>query len=515
VKIHKPLMLIILDGWGWRENGADNAIVHAKTPVWHALLRDYPHALLQASGEAVGLPAGVIGNSEVGHMNIGAGRVVYQDLSRIDLSIRDGSFFKNPTLQSIFKKIQDTDGTLHLMGLLSDAGVHSHINHLFALLDAAKRFGFQKISVHCFMDGRDSSPHAGEKYLEQLENKLKSIPGASIGSIIGRYYAMDRDHRWDRTERALCALITPSPHGDCVTIPSPLRGEGQGEGGESLKAIQASYSKGITDEFVEPVILGRTIQNGDGVIFFNFRADRTRQLTQKLAIDEGAPALSGYVTMTQYHKSYPFPVLFPEDRPTYVLGEAFCEHGLRQFRIAESEKYAHVTYFINGGREVKFDKEDRLLIQSPRDVATYDQKPEMSADAVTDEVVKIIRARKHDIIILNFANADMVGHSGDIKATMRACEAVDRNLGRILPALRDVGGTAVITADHGNAEVMLDENGKPHTAHTLNPVPFFVIPPVKEDLSLRSGGKLCDIAPTILKLLGITPPKEMTGTPLL
>ncbi len=495
---YKPLMLIVLDGWGWREDPTDNAVAQARTPVWDRLLQKYPHTLLEACGRAVGLPAGVMGNSEVGHMNIGAGRVVYQDLSLIDVAIEDGSFFKNPVLKETFSKILKSGGALHLMGLLSDAGVHSHINHLFALLDAAKAVGLAKIWVHCFMDGRDSPPNAGEKYLERLETKLKEIPGAKIGTIIGRYYAMDRDKRWERTERAINALT---------------KGEGNSFA-SAQRAIQSSYSKGITDEFVEPAVLGGKIADGDGVIFFNFRADRTRQLTRKLAMEPDSPKLSTYVTMTQYENDFTFPVLFPPKKLENVLGEVLSQNGLKQFRIAETEKYAHVTYFLNGGREVEFKGEDRALVPSPRDVPTYDKKPEMSAEAVTDEVLRRIESKKYDVLILNFANADMVGHSGNMEATIKACETVDLELARILKALHAAGGTALITADHGNAEQLKDANGNPHTSHTLNLVPFLIVPPAPEKFQFRSGGKLCDIAPTMLKLLDIPQPKEMTGKSL-
>ncbi|MDO8527510.1 MAG: 2,3-bisphosphoglycerate-independent phosphoglycerate mutase [Deltaproteobacteria bacterium] len=501
---HIPLMLIILDGWGVSHETKNNAIAQAKTPNWTGLQKEYPSTVLDASGQAVGLPAKIIGNSEVGHMNIGAGRIVYQDLSRINQSISDKSFFKNPILLECVAKIKKSGGVLHLMGLVSDGGVHSHIDHLFALLDFAKEQKIEKVFVHCFTDGRDTAPHGAELYIKNLQEKINGVGNAAIATVIGRYYAMDRDKRWERTTLAYNAMV-----------------KGEGDRAPSAgAAVAKAYQNGTTDEFILPTIIEKngkpvaTLCDGDGVLFFNYRSDRPRQLTVMLN-DKESPKLATYVTMTRYDKTYPYPNIFPPQNLDNVLGEVLSKNHLKQFRIAETEKYAHVTYFFNGGREVEFAGEERQMIPSPRDVATYDLKPEMSAEGITEEVLKRLDQKKQDVTILNFANTDMVGHSGRLESTIKAVETVDHCLGKILEKLKTLGGTAIVTSDHGNSECMADGQGHPHTAHTLNRVPFVLVGPDAKDFRLKDSGKLCDIAPTILELLGIPQPKEMTGSSLL
>lgn len=501
----KPLILIVLDGWGISKSKQNNAIAQAKTPTWNKIIQDYPSTVLDASAQAVGLPEKTIGNSEVGHMNIGAGRIVYQDLTRINQAIADKSFFKNPVLLQL-------KGPLHLMGLVSDGGVHSHLSHLFALLDFAKAQGLPQVYVHCFMDGRDTPPNAGQNYLKNLEEKIQSVGNAAIATVIGRYYAMDRDKRWDRTAKAYHAMVC---------------GDGE-RAASSFEAIKNSYQKGTTDEFVLPTVLSKNgkpiglIQDGDAVVFFNFRADRARQLTLALNQTDFSfferkkkPKLGSFVTMTRYEKNYPYPTIFPPQNLDNVFGEVISKQGLKQFRLAETEKYAHVTYFFNGGQEIEFPGEDRCMIPSPRDVATYDLKPEMSALQVTDEVLKRLDQKKHDVIIMNFANPDMVGHSGRLEPTIKAVETVDTCLGKILDKVAALGGNTIVTSDHGNSEYMADSQGNPHTSHTLNQVPLVLVTPDKQKWKLKSGGKLCDIAPTMLQLLEISQPKEMTGNSLL
>ena len=509
---HKPLLLIVLDGWGYSEKKENNAVVLGKTPVWDKLIQDYPMTLIDASAEAVGLPAKTIGNSEVGHMNIGAGRIVWQDLTRINAAIADKSFFENPVLKNCAAVAKKSGGALHLMGLLSDGGVHSHLDHLFALLDFAKDQGVKKVFVHCFMDGRDTPPTMGQNYIKKLEEKIATVGNAAIATVIGRYYAMDRDKRWERTAAAYSALV-----------------EGAGEKADSaLEAVQKSYSSKTTDEFILPTVIVKeekpvaAIQDNDVVLFFNYRADRARQLTLALNDPQFAfferksvPKLSAYVTMTRYEKRYPYPVVFAPQNLDNVFGAVASQNGLKQFRIAETEKYAHVTYFFNGGQEIEFAGEERALVPSPREVATYDLKPEMSAREVTDEILKRLESKKYDCMIINYANPDMVGHSGRLDAAIKAVETVDKCLGEVLCKLAGVGGSAIVTADHGNAECMADENGEPHTSHTLNKVPLVLVTPEKKQFQLKSGGKLCDIAPTMLELLGIKKPKEMTGSSLL
>ena len=502
--IPRPLMLIILDGWGWREETAGNAIRLAKVPRWDQLWKKYPHTFLRACGESVGLPDQTMGNSEVGHMNIGAGRIVSQDLTRIHQSIRDKSFFKNQTLLDLMRTVNQSTGRLHLMGLISDGGVHSHIDHLLALIAMAKQQGVKEVWLHAFMDGRDTFPTAGREF-------LKKIPQEIIATVIGRYFAMDRDKRWDRVEKAYRAMVL-----------------GEGEKPASVDAIFEKYyqpganSIGVGDEFIPPQVLGARIQEGDGILFFNFRADRAREISLALTDPEfkefprpSIPKLSVFATMTRYEKRTLFPVVFPPQDLSNVFGKVISQKGLKQFRIAETEKYAHVTYFFNGGREVEFAGEDRQLISSPRDVATYDLKPEMSAVAVTEAVLQRLDSKKFDVGILNFANPDMVGHTGNLKAAIRACETVDACLGKILDTLSALGGAALITADHGNAEQMINPDGSPHTSHTLNKVPLVLFAPDGKNYKFKSEGILGDLTPTMLHLLEIPQPTEMTGESLL
>jgi 2,3-bisphosphoglycerate-independent phosphoglycerate mutase len=515
----KPIVLIIRDGWGVCDEDADsarahgNAVLLAKVPVLDKLLANYPHSLLQASGEAVGLPAGQMGNSEVGHQNLGAGRVTYQDLMRISVAIRDGSFFRNPVLLKVMGEVRRTGQRLHLMGLLSDGGVHSHIRHLFALLEMAKQqqLTADQVLVHAILDGRDTPPRSGAGYLQQLEQELQKIGVGRIATVIGRYYSMDRDNRWERTNRAYAAYVL---------------GEGN-HAHSAAEAINASYAADKTDEFVEPTVIvaedgtpvGR-VQDGDGLIFFNFRPDRARQITRAFvhAAPEGSaqPSVNvHYVCMTEYDSTLRAPVAFPPELVEHPLGEVVSDAGLHQLRIAETEKYAHVTYFFNGGREVDFPNEDRALIPSPK-VATYDLQPEMSAQGITDELLKRLSGSDspYDLVALNFANPDMVGHTGVLPATIQALEVVDACIGRIVERVRELGGITLISADHGNAEQMIDTDGGPLTAHTTNPVHLILVDDQRRGARLEDG-IFADVAPTILDLLGLQPPKEMTGHSLL
>jgi 2,3-bisphosphoglycerate-independent phosphoglycerate mutase len=508
--MRKPVALVILDGWGINESCENNAVCQARTPRLDELFKNYPHSWLNASGLNVGLPEGQMGNSEVGHLNIGAGRIIYQDLTRISRSITDGDFFTNPVLVKALSKIRSTGGQLHLMGLLSDGGVHSHIAHLFALLELSKREGVDAF-VHAFMDGRDTPPKSGLGYLEQLEAEISRLGHGCLATVTGRYYAMDRDNRWDRIKRAWQAMVL-----------------GQGVLAESgTSAIRAAYSAGQTDEFVEPRVICREgvpvgrVQDNDGIIFFNFRADRAREITRAFIQPDFSafertevPHLSEFVSLTEYDETFGLPVAFAPESYPKLLGEVVSEAGLHQLRIAETEKYAHVTFFFNGGEEKPYPNEDRVLIQSPTDVSTYDQKPAMSAVEVTDEAIRRIREGTYDLIILNFANPDMVGHSGILAAAISAMETVDGCAGRIVDALLEAGGCALITADHGNCELMVDQNGSPHTAHTANRVPLILVDPDHCGAELQSG-ILADLAPTILSLLGLPIPAEMTGRNLI
>ena len=479
-----PLVaVVILDGWGIAPPGPGNAVELASTPVLDRLRAEYPNATLAASGEAVGLPAGQMGNSEVGHLTIGSGRILDQDLQRVNRAVRDGSLFENEALVGAFRRARERGGDVHLLGLVSYGGVHSHIDHLRALLELAEREGMaERTWIHAFTDGRDVSPTSAV-------HDLAELPDERIASVSGRYYAMDRDKRWERTQRAL----------DAICLDEGGTAERAGE------AVQRSYDAGVTDEFVEPVVLGgrpRLRPGVDAAIFFNFRPDRARQLSEKL----GAAGVD-LTTMTCYRDDFDFPVAFAEHLVPNVIAEVLAAHGLRQLHAAETEKYAHVTYFFDGGREERFEGEDRILVDSPRDVPSYDHKPEMSAAEVADRVVAEIGTGDYSFVVVNFANPDMVGHTGVIPAVVEAVETADACLGRLVGAAERAGGVCLVFADHGNAETLLTEDGKPHTAHTTNPVPFVV---TARDASVRDG-ELSDIAPTALRLLGIEPPAEMTG----
>jgi 2,3-bisphosphoglycerate-independent phosphoglycerate mutase len=510
--LNGPVVLVILDGWGINPDCADNAVCLARTPRLDALFRNYPHTRIGASGLDVGLPEGQMGNSEVGHLNIGAGRIVYQDLTRISKSIADGDFFTNPAFDTALDRLRQSKGKLHLLGLLSDGGVHSHITHLYALVELARRRGIADVCIHAFLDGRDTPPQSGADYLGQLEVRLKEIGTGRLATIMGRYYAMDRDNRWERVERAWRAMVL-----------------GEGESAVSAAvAIEASYQAGQTDEFVLPRMIvppgerPATIADGDAVIFFNFRSDRAREITRALTDSAFSgfprpktPNLVSFVCLSEYDETFDLPVAFPSDSLSRLLGEVVAKAGLRQLRIAETEKYAHVTFFFNGGSEVPFPGEDRVLVPSPKDVATYDQKPAMSAPAVTDEVVRHLAAGRYDLVILNFANPDMVGHTGILPAAISAMETIDGCVGRVVDAALAAGGGLLITADHGNCEQMVSMQGQPHTAHTSNPVPLLLVTAEFQNARLRDHGILADLAPTILALMGLAKPSEMTGENLL
>jgi len=505
-------MLLILDGWGINPLHEGNAVYLAGTPNLIQLAEEYPRTQLLCSGEAVGLPEGIMGNSEVGHLNIGAGRIVYQDILRIDMAIQDGSFFKNNVITALVEEVKARNSRLHLIGLVSDGGVHSQLNHLLALLDLAKQQGLDRVYVHAILDGRDTPPDSGVNYIKTLQAHIKAINFGTVATICGRYFAMDRDNRWDRVEKAyrLYTQGAGTPETDPVT------------------AVQNAYDRKETDEFVEPIVITAKrdqpvgiLGDGDGILFFNFRADRARQITRALTDSDFDafnrnlwPRLSRYVCMTQYDEKFSLPVAFTPVHIDGILGEVISRQGLRQLRIAETEKYAHVTYFFNGGEENPFALEDRCLIPSPREIATYDLKPEMSALKVTEEVLSRIKSEKYNLIVLNFANMDMVGHTGVLEAAIAACQTVDRCVGEIVTAIKAQDGVVLITADHGNAETMIDPDGHVHTAHSLNPVPFILVDDNRKEARLKEG-KLGDIAPTILEIMGIDKPKQMTGTSLL
>ena len=505
----QPLMLMILDGWGLNPNQENNAVALAKSPNMTRLSREYPSTAIGTSGMAVGLPEGQMGNSEVGHLNIGAGRIVYQDLTRITKSIADGDFFANPVLLECMEKVKASGGRLHLSGLLSDGGVHSHNSHLYALVEMAKKVGVRELFIHVLLDGRDTPPKSGAGYLAKLEEELQRIGFGAVATVMGRYYAMDRDNRWERVAKAYRAIVLA---------------EGN-PAADSAEAIRRSYEQGVNDEFVLPAIIsgvdGR-VQDGDGFIFFNFRSDRAREITRALALDDfsgferGArPTLVEFVCLTEYDATFGLPIAFGPEELTNIFGEVISRAGLTQLRIAETEKYAHVTFFFNGGSEIPSPGEERALIPSPKEVATYDEKPEMSAYLVTEKLLTRLDAADLDVIILNFANADMVGHTGILPAAIRAVEAVDDCVGKLTDKILSLGGRALITADHGNAEVMVDETGGPHTAHTCNLVPFILVDDSRKGVALRSDGILADLAPTMLQILGIPQPGEMTGTSLI
>lgn len=504
-----PTTLIIMDGFGLRKETAGNAIANAKKPNLDRIFASNPGCKLSASGLDVGLPAGQMGNSEVGHTNIGAGRVVYQMLVKITKDIQDGVFFEKQPLKDAMQNALDHDSALHLMGLLSDGGVHSHIEHLFGLLEMAKRYGLKKVYVHALMDGRDVPPTSGVEYMRQLVEKMNQLGVGKVATVMGRFYAMDRDFAWDRVEKAYAAMVY---------------GEGNQEA-DPVKAMEESYAREVTDEFVVPTVCDKNgmIQANDSVVFFNFRPDRARQITRAYVDPEfnGFERKKGffplkYVCMTQYDATMPnVEVAYPPEQLKMTMGEYLASKGKTQLRIAETQKYAHVTFFFNGGEERTFQGEDRILIPSP-DVATFDMKPEMSAYEVKDAVIKCIDEDKYDVIILNFANCDMVGHTGVMKAAMAAVKAVDDCVGQVVKAILDKGGKCIITADHGNADQMIDYvHGGPFTAHTTNPVPVIVIDPAAPKKTLRQGGRLCDLCPTMLDMMGMEKPAEMTGESLI
>jgi 2,3-bisphosphoglycerate-independent phosphoglycerate mutase len=526
----KPLVLIILDGWGYRAETKANAIALARKPTYDRFLREYPNTLLHTSGPFVGLPEGQMGNSEVGHLNMGAGRIVHMDITRIDLMIQNGELFRHPVLVDAMKNARMSGRKLHLFGLVSDGGVHSRQEHLYALLKMAKEQGVERVFAHAFMDGRDTLPTNGAGYLEQLLQKMREYNSGRIATVSGRYYAMDRDRRWERIGKAYSAMV-----------------QGKAEGGTCTDAVQAmknSYSNNTTDEFVIPFVCTgdrgeplATIGDDDSCICFNFRADRVRQITRALCRKSGINEQAGsdlpgasdleatlpgdagprnlkYVCMTQYDTKFSLPVVIPPESMANILANAMGGMNLRNLRVAETEKYAHVTYFFNGGVETPFPGEDRVMVQSPK-VATYDLKPEMSAAGIAAAVVKATNEGTFDVMIVNFANADMVGHSGKLEPTIKAVETVDTCLGEIEKAVRAKGGAMLITADHGNAEMMIDPvSGGPHTAHTTNPVPFILIAEDASQYSLKVNGSLRDISPTMLGMLGAAEPKEMTGADL-
>jgi 2,3-bisphosphoglycerate-independent phosphoglycerate mutase len=529
----RPIVLTILDGWGYRPETHGNAIALARKPVYDGLLRDFPNTLLRASDHFVGLPDGQMGNSEVGHLNLGAGRIVRMDVTRIDTAIEDGSFFTDPTLLAAIAKAQEKNSALHIIGLVSDGGVHSHQRHLYALLKLAAQQKLSRVFVHAFMDGRDTMPTSGLGYLEALEQQFRAIGVGKLASVSGRYYAMDRDLRWEKERQAFEAIVTGRPEGGTYT--------------DALARMKELYNSGTTDEFIPPFTVvdaaGNAvgpIRDNDVVINFNYRADRARQITRVLARNVGnnkggltanggldlpraaeldleiprvqAPKDIHYVCMTQYDRNFTLPVVIPPESMDNLLAHLMAQANLRNLRVAETEKYAHITYFFNGGIEKPFAGEDRALVPSQK-VATYDLAPEMSAAGIADAVVKAINDTAFDIVIVNFANADMVGHSGRLEPTVKAVETVDRELGRIYREVKQRGGALLFTADHGNAELMIDPaTGGPHTAHTTNPVPFILITDAPSGTTtLRSGGSLRDISPTILSLLNLGRPKDMTG----
>lgn len=507
----KPTVLMILDGYGLNQNCDHNAICEARTPVMDQLMSQCPYVQGQASGLAVGLPEGQMGNSEVGHLNMGAGRIVYQELTRITKAIEDGDFYENQELLKAVRNAKEQGSALHLMGLLSDGGVHSHNTHVYGLLELAKREGLEKVYVHCFLDGRDTPPSSGRDYIKELQEKMEELQVGEIGVVSGRYYAMDRDNRWDRVEMAYQALT---------------KGEGL-KGTDAAEAVQASYDTGKTDEFVLPVVMEKegkpvaSIQDKDSVIFFNFRPDRARELTRAFC----DPEFTGFerekkldltfVCFTDYDETIPGKlVAFKKESIVNTFGEFLARNHMTQARIAETEKYAHVTFFFNGGIETPNPGEDRILVKSPK-VATYDLQPEMSAPEVCNKLVEAIKSLKYDVIIINFANPDMVGHTGVETAAIRAIETVDACVGKTVEAIKEVDGQMFICADHGNAEQLIDyETGEPFTAHTTNPVPFLLVN-ADPSYALREDGRLCDIVPTLIELMGMEQPKEMTGKSLL
>lgn len=503
----RPLTLIILDGWGCSEEITSNAIHAARTPVWDELWNNYPHTAIRASGAEVGLPNEQMGNSEVGHLNLGAGRVIYQEYTRISQAIRTGSFFTNHTLTEAVDKAAKIDKAVHILGLLSPSGVHSHEKHIHTMAELAVRRHCNRVYLHAFLDGRDTAPKSAHRSIQAMQAKFSELGKGCFASLIGRYYAMDRDHRWPRIQAAYDLIAT---------------GQANYEAEGPQQALAMAYDRGETDEFVQATRIVPAggapirIEDGDVIVFMNFRSDRARQITR--AFIEPTfngfersywPKLAQFVSLTEYSKDFDIPVAFPSEKPNNTLGQVLADRGLRQLRIAETEKYAHVTFFFDGGREHPFEGEDRVLIPSPQ-VATYDQKPEMSAVEITDRLTAAIESDKYDVIICNFANPDMVGHTGDFKATVKAVEVIDQCLGRIWAALNTSGGELIITADHGNAEKMYDaQSEQPHTAHTSNAVPFIFVSRRSGSAIASANGSLADIAPTMLHLMGIEPPPEM------
>ena len=506
----KPTVLLILDGYGERKEKEGNAIALAKTPVMDRLKKEFPYVEGQASGLFVGLPDGQMGNSEVGHMNMGAGRIVYQELTRITKSIQDGDFFENKALKAAVEHCKKEDSALHFMGLVSSGGVHSHIEHIYGLLELAKRAGLKKVYLHAFLDGRDTPPDSGKSFLLAVEKKMQELGVGEIATISGRYYAMDRDKNYDRVEKAYRAMV-----------------EGTGEKASSVEeAIDASYAKKVYDEFVLPTVIEKdgavhTVSDGDAMIFFNFRPDRAREICHAFCDDDfsfferGARKNIFFVCFTDYDPTIPNKhVAFEKEEIHNTLGEVVSNLGKNQLRIAETEKYAHVTFFFNGGKEEPYENEDRILVPSPKEVPTYDLKPEMSCYTVTEKLTEAIHSGKYDLVVANFANPDMVGHTGVLPAAIKAIEVVDECMGKVVDAVESMHGNLFILADHGNADIMIDEKtGEPYTAHTTNPVPFILVS--EEKHKLREGGCLADVAPTLLELMGIPQPKEMTGKSLL
>jgi len=505
-----PVLLLILDGFGYREDSDSNAILAARKPNWDKLWHDYPHTLINASEKFVGLPSNQMGNSEVGHLNIGAGRVVYQDLSRVDVDIEDGSFYTNSALSSAVELAKKNGSALHIMGLLSPGGVHSHENHIFAMLEMAARNDLKKVYLHAFLDGRDTPPKSAAQSLQSLQDKCAALGVGRIASIVGRFYAMDRDNRWERVQPAY-ELLT--------------QGRAEFAAANALDGLEMAYARGESDEFVKPTAIvpvgadAVAMQDDDVVIFMNFRADRAREITRALT-DESftgfnrshIPKLASFVTLSRYGEDFDLPCAYTQDPIPNGFGEYLSSLGLKQLRIAETEKYAHVTYFFNGGREQPYPGEDRILVPSPK-VATYDLKPEMSAFEVTDKLEAAILSRQYHAIICNYANGDMVGHSGNMAAAVQAIEALDVCIGRVVKAMQSIGGEVIITADHGNAEQMADNvTHQAHTAHTLNPVPFLYI---GRKAKLNDGGALRDLAPSLLSMMGLPQPAEMTGHSLI
>ena len=506
----KPTVLLILDGYGERKEKEGNAIALAKTPVMDRLKKEFPYVEGQASGLFVGLPDGQMGNSEVGHMNMGAGRIVYQELTRITKSIQDGDFFENKALKAAVEHCKKEDSALHFMGLVSSGGVHSHIEHIYGLLELAKRAGLKKVYLHAFLDGRDTPPDSGKSFLLAVEKKMQELSVGEIATISGRYYAMDRDKNYDRVEKAYRAMV-----------------DGTGEKASSVEeAIDASYAKKVYDEFVLPTVIEKdgavhTVSDGDAMIFFNFRPDRAREICHAFCDDDfsfferGVRKNLFFVCFTDYDPTIPNKhVAFEKEEIHNTLGEVVSNLGKNQLRIAETEKYAHVTFFFNGGKEEPYENEDRILVPSPKEVPTYDLKPEMSCYTVTEKLTEAIRSGKYDLVVANFANPDMVGHTGVLPAAIKAIEVVDECMGKVVDAVESMHGNLFILADHGNADIMIDEKtGEPYTAHTTNPVPFILVS--EEKHKLREGGCLADVAPTLLELMGIPQPKEMTGKSLL